>query len=103
MCICNFGTVVCTTSVGSRALTDVAACGLLDLPSRPSVSCGFVASLPVYTNEKQRAVIRFLWSQGVSGAEIHKRLSKQYGDLFYHSAVYMDGSKKSKTVGQTLK
>jgi hypothetical protein len=25
-------------------------------------------------------VIRFLWSEGVSGAEIHRRLSAQYGN-----------------------
>jgi len=30
--------------------------------------------------EEQRGVIRFLWSEGVTGAEIHRRLSAQYGD-----------------------
>jgi len=34
----------------------------------------------VCTKEEQRAVIRFLWSEGVPGAEIHRRLSTQYGD-----------------------
>jgi len=38
------------------------------------------APLAVCTKEKQRAVIRFLWSEGVPGAEIHRRLSTQYGD-----------------------
>ena len=38
------------------------------------------APLEVCTNEEQRAVIRFLWSEGVPGAEIHQRLSTQYGD-----------------------
>ena len=27
-----------------------------------------------------RGVIRFLWSEGVTGAEINRRLSAQYGD-----------------------
>ena len=38
------------------------------------------APLAVCTKEEQRAVIRFLWSEGVPGAEIHRRLSTQYGD-----------------------
>ena len=38
------------------------------------------APLSVCTMEEQRSVIRFLWSKGVSGAEIHRRLSAQYGD-----------------------
>ena len=36
--------------------------------------------LSVCTKEQQRSVIRFLWSEGVSGAEIHRRLSAQYGN-----------------------
>ena len=35
--------------------------------------------LSVCTKEEQRSVIRLLWSEGVSGAEIHRRLSAQYG------------------------
>jgi hypothetical protein len=38
------------------------------------------ALLAVCTKEEQRAVIRFLRSEGVSGAEIHRRLSTQYGN-----------------------
>ena len=38
------------------------------------------APLSVCTKEEQRAVIRFLWAQGVLGAEIHRRLSAQYGN-----------------------
>jgi len=38
------------------------------------------APLSVYTKEEQRGVIHFLWSEGVTGAEIHRRLSDQYGD-----------------------
>ena len=32
------------------------------------------------TRDEQRAVVRFLWSEGSPGAEIHKRLLAQYGD-----------------------
>jgi len=38
------------------------------------------APLSVCTKEEQRGVIHFLWSEGVPGAEIHRRLSAQYGD-----------------------
>ncbi|GBN55977.1 hypothetical protein AVEN_117720-1 [Araneus ventricosus] len=37
------------------------------------------APLEVCTKEEQRGVIRFLWSEGVKGSEIHCRLSSQYG------------------------
>jgi hypothetical protein len=37
------------------------------------------ALLSICTKEEQCSVIRFLWSEGVSGAEIHRRLSAQYG------------------------
>jgi len=38
------------------------------------------APLLVCRKEEQRGVICFLWSEGVTGAEIHRRLSAQYGD-----------------------
>jgi len=38
------------------------------------------ASLSVCTKEEQRGAVRFLWSEGVPAAEIHRRLSAQYGD-----------------------
>ena len=38
------------------------------------------APLSICTKEEQRSVIRFLWSEGVSGAEIHRRLLVQYGN-----------------------
>jgi hypothetical protein len=38
------------------------------------------APLALCSEEEQGAVIRFLWSEGVSGAEIYRRLSAQYGD-----------------------
>jgi len=38
------------------------------------------APLSVFTKEEQRGLTRFLWSEVVTGAEIHRRLSAQYGD-----------------------
>ena len=32
------------------------------------------------TKEEQRSVIRFLWAEGVPGAQIHLRMCAQYGD-----------------------
>ena len=37
------------------------------------------APLSVCTKEEQCSVIWFLWSEGVSGAAIHQRLSAKYG------------------------
>ena len=34
----------------------------------------------ICTKEEQRAVIRFLWAEGVPGAEMHRRISVQYGN-----------------------
>jgi hypothetical protein len=36
--------------------------------------------LLICTKEEQRAVIRFLWAEGVLGAEMHRRISVQYGN-----------------------
>jgi hypothetical protein len=33
----------------------------------------------ICTIEEQRAVICFLWAEGVPGAEMHRRISMQYG------------------------
>ena len=38
------------------------------------------ARFSVCTKEKQRSVIRFLWAEGLRGAEIHARLCTRYGD-----------------------
>ena len=47
------------------------------------------APLAVCTKEEQRAVIPFLCSENVSGAEIHRRLSTQHGDsVLPHISVY---------------
>jgi hypothetical protein len=38
------------------------------------------ATLSVCTKKDQHSVSRFLWSEGASGAEIHRRLSARYGN-----------------------
>ena len=55
------------------------------------------ALLPVCTKEEQRAVIRFLCSEGVPGAEIHRRLSTQYGDSALPRRSVYEWIKKFKT------
>ena len=41
------------------------------------------------TKEEQRSVIRFLWEEGVLGAQIHLRMCAQYGDkVLSHRIVY---------------
>jgi hypothetical protein len=54
------------------------------------VSCSGInmaGPLSVCTKEEQRVVIRFLWAEGVPGAEIHRMLSAQYENsaLLQHS------------------
>ena len=44
------------------------------------------APLAQCTREEQRAVVRFLWSEGSSGTKIHQRLLAQYGDNALSSA-----------------
>ena len=39
-----------------------------------------LARLSVCTREEQRSIIRFLWAEGVKGAEIHAHLCIQYGN-----------------------
>jgi hypothetical protein len=61
------------------------------------------APFSVCTNQEQRSVTRFLWSKCVSGAEIHRILSAQYGNsVLLQRGVYTNGEKNSKTVAQFL-
>ena len=47
------------------------------------------APLSVCSKEEQSSVIRFLWSEGVSGATINQRLSAQYrNSVFPQRSVY---------------
>jgi hypothetical protein len=38
------------------------------------------APLSIFTKEEQRAVLHFLWAEGVQGFEIHRFSSAEYGD-----------------------
>lgn len=58
------------------------------------------APLHVCTKEEQRAVIRFLWAEGVSDADIHRRLLMQYGDSVIPRCSVYKWINKFKT-GQT--
>jgi hypothetical protein len=41
------------------------------------------------TIEEQRAVVRFLWAEGVKSAEIHRRMLAQYGACtIYQRKIY---------------
>ena len=47
------------------------------------------APLPVFTKEEERSVIRFLWSESVSGTAIHQRPTAQYGNsVLLQRSVY---------------
>ncbi|XP_067000889.2 dynein axonemal assembly factor 4 isoform X2 [Anabrus simplex] len=50
--------------------------------------------LSVCTREEERTIIRFLWSEGVPGAEIHKRLSAQYRDNILPQRSGLNSSKR---------
>jgi hypothetical protein len=41
-----------------------------------------VSPLTTCTEEEGHAAIMFLWAEGVTGVEIHCRMSAQYGDCF---------------------
>jgi hypothetical protein len=53
------------------------------------------APLSVCNKEEQRAVICFLWSEGVPGTGQHNM-----GAVFYRGEVYTNGWRNSNTVGQ---
>ena len=61
------------------------------------------APLSVCTKEEQRGVIRFLWSEGVRGAEIHRRLSAQYEDSALPRRSVYEWIKKYQHVRTSLK
>ena len=73
---------------------------LLDRPSHQSaVDCctiNMTASLLVCSNKEQRAVVRFLCSENVSKGEIHRRLSKQYGNNVLPQRSVYEWTKKFK-------
>jgi transposase len=61
------------------------------------------APLAVCTKEEQRSVIRFLWSEGVSGAEIHRRLTEQYGNSVLSQRTVYEWIERFKNGPQLLR
>ena len=57
------------------------------------------APLAQCTREEQRAVVRFLWSEGSSGTKIHQRLLAQYETIHYRKQRYMSGLRSLKQAG----
>ena len=49
---------------------------------------------------EELAVVQFLWSEGSSGAEIHKRLLAQYGDNALSKKQYMSELRSLKVARQ---
>ena len=58
------------------------------------------ARLSVCTKEEHRSVIRYLWAEGVKGAEIHERLRTQYGDNALPRRSVYEWIEMFKMVGQ---
>ena len=61
------------------------------------------APLAQCTREEQRAVIRFLWSEGSSGTKIHQRLLAQYGDNALSKTTVYEWIEKFKTGRTSVK
>jgi len=47
--------------------------------------------LSICTEEEQHAVIRFLWAEGVAGAEISGRISASYRNSTSLNVVFVNG------------
>ena len=82
ICVSASSTVVftCIARRGSLLITTVQVWSCSVSSFVPTVTLTMAAPLFVCTEEEQRSVIRFLWSEGASGAEIHRRPSAQYGN-----------------------
>jgi hypothetical protein len=61
------------------------------------------ALLSVCTIEEQQSVIQFLWSEGVSGAEIHQKFSPQYWDSVLPGRIVYEWIEKFKNGQTTMK
>ena len=61
------------------------------------------APLAQCTREEQRAVVRFLWSEGLSGTKIHQRLLAQYGDNALSKTTVYEWIEKFKTGRTSVK
>jgi hypothetical protein len=54
------------------------------------------APLSECTIEEQRAVVFFLWAEGVKSAEIHRRMLAQYGACTMHQRMIYECIERSK-------
>jgi hypothetical protein len=59
--------------------------------------------LEACTREEQRAVIRFLGSEGEKPADIHRRMKRQYGDACMSLQQVYEWHRKFKSGVSTLK
>jgi hypothetical protein len=57
----------------------------------------------VCTKEEQRAVIRFLWAEGVPGAEMHRKISVQYGNSVVSQRMVYEWIERFKNGGTSIK
>jgi hypothetical protein len=46
--------------------------------------------------EKQRAIVRFLWAEGVKSAEIHRHMLAQYGARAMHQRKIYEWTERFK-------
>jgi len=60
------------------------------------------APLSICTKEEQRSVVRFLWSECVSGAKTHRRLSAQYGNSVLPQRSVYEWIEKLKNVRKSV-
>jgi hypothetical protein len=67
----------------ARNLSDVATYLIVTIALFIASDVSMVTSLTACTEEEEHAVIRFLWTEGVSVAEIHRRLSRVRWKCFY--------------------
>jgi hypothetical protein len=61
----------------------------------------FDGPLFICTKEEQRAVILFLWAEGVLGAEMYRRISVQYGNSVVSQRMvyeWIEGFKNGRTI-----
>jgi hypothetical protein len=64
------------------------------------------APLSDCTIEEQRAVVRFLWAEGVKFAEIHRRMLAQYGARTMHQRKiyeWIERFKEGRTSGSNAR
>jgi hypothetical protein len=57
----------------------------------------------ICTKEEQRAVIHFLWAEGVQGAEMHRRISVQYGNSVVSQLMVYEWIDRSKNGHTSIK